>query len=531
MMMLLAWLAVLVTAVILYLRRLYSSFSRHGVKHWKPALIIGNNAKLMSGRQHVFDHILELYGSFPEERFIGKYDFIKELIIIRDLELVKKIAIKDFEHFLDHQSVLAPEDSFFSKNLFSLKGEEWKDMRSTLSPAFTSSKIRLMVPFMEEAGDHMMRMIRQKINESKDGSIELDCKDLTTRYANDVIATCAFGLKVDSQKDRDNSFYLIGKEVSNFDKLKLFKMMIISNAPVIAKLLKLDIIPESCKEALRNIVLSTMENREMNNIIRPDMIHLLMEARKGKLTHEDVKTNDVAAGFATVEESAVGKKVIDKVWTDDELVAQAVVFFIAGFESISTGMVFLLYELATNPDVQERLAQEIKETDAKNGGKFDFNSIQNMVYMDMVVSETIRLWPPGIVLDRICTKDYNMGKPNPQAEKDYILRKGTGIWIPIYAFHRDPEYFPNPDKFDPERFSEENRHTNNMSAYMPFGVGPRNCIGSRFALCEIKVMVYQILKEMVLSPSKRTCIPAKLSIGSFNLKLEGGDWIKFTPRN
>lgn len=77
------------------------------------------------------------------------------------------------------------------------------------------------------------------------------------------------------------------------------------------------------------------------------------------------------------------------VWTDHDLIAQAVLFFIAGFETVSSGMSFLLYELAVNPDVQDRLAQEIKEVDAKNNGKIDFNSIQNMVYMDMVVSGKI----------------------------------------------------------------------------------------------------------------------------------------------
>uniref|UniRef100_A0A2H1VYP7 unspecific monooxygenase n=1 Tax=Spodoptera frugiperda TaxID=7108 RepID=A0A2H1VYP7_SPOFR len=219
-----------------------------------------------------------------------------------------------------------------------------------------------------------------------------------------------------------------------------------------------------------------MRNRELKNIIRPDMIHLLMEAKKGKLTHDDIKCNDVATGFATVTESAVGKKSVKRDWSDSDLIAQAVVFFVAGFDTVSTAMSFLLYELALNPDIQERLAQEIKENDAKNGGKFDFNSIQNMVYMDMVVSEILRLWPPGFVLDRICHKDYNLGKPNPKAEKDVQVRKGTGVWIPVYCIHRDPKYFPNPEKFDPERFSEANRHTIDPMTYMPFGIGPRNWI-------------------------------------------------------
>ncbi|CAD0254265.1 unnamed protein product [Spodoptera exigua] len=526
----LIWLAVLVAVLALYFRRVYSSFNREGIKHFKPVPLLGNLGSLLLRKEHFCDHIINLYKSFPEERFVGRYEFLKQVIVVRDLELIKKMTVKDFEHFLDHQSMFDTGDSYFSRNLFALRGQEWKDMRSTLSPAFTSSKMRLMLPFMVEVGNQMMQMLHQKIRESKNGTITIDCKDLTTRYANDVIATCAFGLKVDSQTDKTNSFYMLGKESSDFGIRKLLTFLIASSSPALAKLLKLDFLSEESKKGFKKIVLDTMQNREMKDIIRPDMIHLLMEAKKGRLTHEEDKTNDVAAGFATVQESAVGKKMTDRVWTDDDLVAQAVLFFIAGFETVSTGMVFLLYELAVNSDIQERLAQEIRETDAKNGGKFDFNSIQNMVYMDMVVSEALRLWPPAVTLDRICTKDYNMGKPNPKSEKDFILRKGTGVWIPAYAFHRDPQYFPNPDKFDPERFSEENKHTINPFAYMPFGVGPRNCIGSRFALCEIKVMVYQILKEMVLSPSETTCIPAKFSKESFSMRLDGGHWLKFSPR-
>uniref|UniRef100_A0A2A4JDS7 unspecific monooxygenase n=1 Tax=Heliothis virescens TaxID=7102 RepID=A0A2A4JDS7_HELVI len=530
MILVLVWVAVLIAVVVLYLRQVYSKFSRYGVKHFKPVPLFGNMARIFFRLDHFIDDVMRLYNSFPEERFVGRFEFVNELVMIRDIELVKKITVKDFEYFLDHRSIFSSSDSFFSRNLFSLRGQEWKDMRSTLSPAFTSSKMRLMVPFMVEVGDQMMVSLRKKIKESENGYIDIECKDLTTRYANDVIASCAFGLKVDSHNDTDNEFYAMGKLSSTFNFRQMLMFFLLINAPKVAKFFKLDFLSEASKKFFRNLVLDTMKNREMNHIIRPDMIHLLMEAKKGKLTHEEIKSDDVTAGFATVEESAVGQKEITRVWSEDDLIAQAVLFFIAGFETVSAGMSFLLYELAINPEVQERLAQEIKENDAKNGGKFDFNSIQNMQYMDMVVSELLRLWPPGIVLDRVCTKDYNLGKPNKNAEHDFIIRKGTGIGIPAYAFHRDPQFFPNPDKFDPERFSEENKHNIQSFAYMPFGIGPRNCIGSRFALCEIKVMAYQILQHMELSPCERTCIPAKLDTETFNIRLKGGHWLRFRPR-
>ncbi|CAB3238026.1 unnamed protein product [Arctia plantaginis] len=453
--------------------------------------------------EHFAEAHSSLYNKYPEERFIGRFEFLNEMVLIRDLELVKQITIKDIDYFLDHRSFFSETQSFFARNLFSMKGQEWKDMRSTLSPAFTSSKIRLMVPFMVEVGDQMIAMLKSKIKNSNKDYINVDCKDLTTRYANDVIASCAFGLKVNSLIDKDNEFYVRGKETSIFSFRQILMFFLIMNLPTVAKIFNWDFMSQATKDFFRNLILGTMEERELKNITRHDMIHLLMEARKGSLKHENVKTKDDAAGFATVEESAVGVKEINRVWTDDDIIAQAVLFFVAGFETASSGMCFLLYELAVNPDIQDRLAKEIRDHNVKNGGKFDFNSIQNMKYLDMVVSELLRLWPPGVALDRQCTKDYNLGRPNKNAEKDFIVRKGTGITIPVYAFHRDPKFFSNPEKFDPERFSEENKHKINPFAYMPFGIGPRNCLGSRFALCEMKAITYQLLLHMEISPNRQ----------------------------
>lgn len=148
----------------------------------------------------------------------------------------------------------------------------------------------------------------------------------------------------------------------------------------------------------------------------------------------------------------------------------------------------------------------------------------------MVVSESLRLWPPAFLADRLCTKDYNMGRPNDKSTKDFILKKGDSINVPVAAIQRDPKYFPNPLKFDPERFSEENKHKIQPFTYMPFGLGPRNCIGSRFALCEVKVMVYQLVQHYVLMPCEKTTIPCELTKESFNLRIKGGHWLRFKPR-
>ncbi|KAM3966422.1 cytochrome P450 9e2-like [Aphomia sociella] len=531
-MLYLIWFVAIIAALTLYFRQKYSRFSKYGVKHTKPLPLIGNMARIILRMDHIVDDILNQYNTAPEERFVGKYEFVNPVIMAKDLDLVKKITIKDFEYFLDHRSLVNENnDPFFGRNLFSLKGQEWKDMRSTLSPAFTSSKMRLMVPFMVEVGDQMIQALKTKIKDAGVDYIDIDSKDLTTRYANDVIASCAFGLKVNSHMDPNNEFYEKGKEATTFKYFQLLKFFVLIAFPKLMAGLKLKLFSEQISNFFKNLVLSTMQNREEHNIIRPDMIHLLMEAKKGKLTYDDKTTQDADAGFATVEESSVGKKTINRVWSENDLIAQAVLFFIAGFETISSTMSFVLHELALNPEVQEKLVQEIKENDVKNSGKFDYKSIQNMTYMDMVISELLRLWPPALALDRICVKDYNLGKPNSKATEDYIIRKGEGIGIPTFAFHRDPNFFPDPLKFDPERFSEENKHKIQPFTYMPFGIGPRNCIGSRFALCEVKVMLYQLLLHMEVTPNEKTCIPTELAKDTLNLRIKGGHWLRLKLRS
>ncbi|CAG9785903.1 unnamed protein product [Diatraea saccharalis] len=530
-MLFLIWCLALVTALWLYLRQRYSRFSAYGVKHFQPVPLMGNMTRVIFRMEHFADQVNRIYSAFPDERFIGRYEFLNPMVVIKDIELLKKITVKDFEHFLDHRTMVDEKtDPFFGRNLFSLKGQEWKDMRSTLSPAFTSSKMRLMLPFMVEVGNQMIETLKKKIKDSKTKSIDVDCKDLTTRYANDVIASCAFGLKVDSLAEENNDFYKMGKEASTFTFRQILMFFAMVNFPKLMKMLKITLFKEAVTNFFKHLVKDTMSEREAHQIIRPDMIHLLMEAKKGQLTHEEKGVNGNDAGFATVEESNVGKKNVDKVWTDTDLIAQAVLFFIAGFETVSSAMSFALHELAVNPDVQDKLVAEIRENEKKNGGKFDYNSIQNMVYMDMVVSEVLRFWPAAIALDRVCTKDYNLGRANDKCDKDYIIHKGESVMIPVWGIHHDPEYYPNPNKFDPERFSEENKHRIQPFTFLPFGVGPRNCIGSRFALCEVKVMLYQLLQHMEISPSDKTAIPAELSTETFNLRIKGGHWVRMKIR-
>lgn len=213
--------------------------------------------------------------------------------------------------------------------------------------------------------------------------------------------------------------------------------------------------------------------------------------------------------------------------TDDDIAAQAVLFFMAGYDTTSTMMHFLAYELAVNQDVQKKLQEEIDTTLQNCNGTMDYNSLLKMKYLDMVICESLRKWPPAALTERICNLPFKL------IDEDQVLlvEKNQTVWMPVYSIHHDSKYFPNPEKFDPERFSDENKHNIAPFTYMPFGEGPRNCIGSRFALLEIKTLVTKILSKFDIVPTAKTQIPLKLSKYQFAMRAENGVWLGFKRRN
>jgi len=206
--------------------------------------------------------------------------------------------------------------------------------------------------------------------------------------------------------------------------------------------------------------------------------------------------------------------------TLNELAAQCFVFFIAGFETSSTTSTMVLYSLALNPDIQEKLRDEMNKIMAKYDGKLTYEGMLEMKYLQMVIDETLRLYGPVFQLIRSASKDYKI------PDSKLTIKAGTLTIIPTYAIHMDSEYYPDPEKFDPERFSEENKQKRHPMAYLPFGDGPRNCIGLRFGLMQTKIALIKLLTNFKFTPSSKTTIPMKFSKSSFVLSPENDMWLK-----
>ncbi|XP_055619246.1 probable cytochrome P450 9f2 isoform X1 [Toxorhynchites rutilus septentrionalis] len=524
---------VIILSIYHYVAKQYEYFLTKPVPCVKPTFGFGSTAPTLFRTMDISSLVKKLYNAYPDSKISGFYDLLRPIYILRDPEVIKKIAVKDFDYFTDHQvAINFPEDedagsSLFGNSLFSLRGQKWRDMRATLSPAFTGSKMRHMFELVAECGRSMVEFFASEAKAGK--TLEFEMKDVCSRFSNDVIATVAFGISVNSLRDRENEFYVNGKQILNFQSIMvLIKFLLFRAFPRLMQKLEVDFSDRKMTEYFKNMIIDNMKQREAHAIARNDMIQMLMEVRKGVLKHQKDEQQTKDAGFATVEESSVGKSTHTREWTENELIAQCFLFFLAGFDTVSSCMTFLAYELTVNTDIQKRLYEEVLETDQSLGGKpLNYDALQKMQYMDMVVSESLRKWPPFVVSDRLCVKNYRY---DDGSGAQFTVEKGQTMWFPTIALHRDPRYYPNPDQFDPERFSEENRSSINTGAYIPFGVGPRNCIGSRLALMEVKSMVYYLLKEFSFEPTEKTQIPLRLSKSGFAMLSEKGVWLELKPR-
>jgi cytochrome P450 family 6 len=146
------------------------------------------------------------------------------------------------------------------------------------------------------------------------------------------------------------------------------------------------------------------------------------------------------------------------------------VFYIAGSESSSSTVAYTLYELTQNEELMKRAQEDIKVTLEQHNGELTYESIMDMKFIDLCVKETLRKYPGLPILNRECTKDYHVPGTS------FTIQKGTSVIVSLLGIHRDEQFFPNPEQYDPDRFTDE-KHAYDEDMYMPFGAGPRNCIG------------------------------------------------------
>ncbi|XP_012231820.1 probable cytochrome P450 6a14 [Linepithema humile] len=488
-----------VVAVVLafyyYLTSNFDFWKSRGIRGPQPIPIFGNVKDVMLAKKFIGDYTLELYNNYKDESMIGIFTRGKPILVLKDLDLIKDVLIKDFSNFTERDFANIHEKAEpLSQHLVALETKRWRLLRAKLSPVFTSGKLKEMVSLISECADKLDGYIEKLA--SKSDSIE--CRELTAKYTTDVIGTCAFGIEMNALSDEDSEFRKMGREIFTPRWYKSVKNILREATPWLYNTLGY-ILPQT--KATKFFIRLTMDNinyREKNNIFRHDFIDTLRELKKHPETVGNIEL------------------------TDGLLASQAFVFFLAGFETSSTTMSNALYELALNFQIQDKLREEINQQYAKHGNNLIYENIKDMTYLDKIFKETLRKYPPATLLRRKSTSNYTFKDTKLSISKDQVL------FIPIYAIQRDPSIYPEPEVFDPERFSEEVVKTRHPMSYFPFGDGPRNCIGARFAIYQTKIGLIKILRKYKVETCEKTPIPYINNPKAFLLAPTGGMHLRLT---
>ncbi|RDD38957.1 Cytochrome P450 3A41 [Trichoplax sp. H2] len=408
-------------------------------------------------------------------------------MVISDLDMVKEITVKRFNQFINRAELInLPKESPFYDGLLRLRDHQWKRVRGLLVPTFSGAKMRQIITIMNNISQGLVDRLLQKCQQ--DGQI--DIWQAYGQVTMQIILAIAFGVESHGHNGSDN----LTKSARRITGVATRLIVLVPLFPSFIVRLLLTLRGKGRDDAtfLRDTAMKVIESRRAHGLSsRKDLLQLMIDAGdNGKLT-------------------------------DTEVIAQSIVFLIAGYETTSNALAFTSYLLALNPDIQDKLIKEIDEK-CPDENAIDYDTISNLTYLDMVLDEAMRIYPPAFRFNREASEDITIN--------NIFIPKGMTVTIPIIAIHHDPKLWPNPDKFDPERFSAKAKAERNPYSYMPFGVGPRACIGMRLAVIEAKLILIRTLQQVRFTVVKETPIPLKFR-GGVVTSPKNGIRLGLTPRN
>ncbi|EDX07148.1 cytochrome P450 6a22 isoform X2 [Drosophila simulans] len=451
-----------------FVRTRYSYWTRRGIG-CEPARFPVGNMEGFRKNKHFIDIVTPIYEKFKGNGapFAGFFMMLRPVVLVTDLELAKQILIQDFANFEDRGMYHNERDDPLTGHLFRIDGPKWRPLRQKMSPTFTSAKMKYMFPTVCEVGEELTQVCGELADNAMCGILEIG--DLMARYTSDVIGRCAFGVECNGLRNPEAEFAIMGRRA--FSERRHCKLVdgFIESFPEVARLLRMRQIHQDITDFYVGIVRETVKQREEQGIVRSDFMNLLIEMKqRGELTIE-------------------------------EMAAQAFIFFVAGFDTSASTLGFALYELAKQPALQAKLREEIDQALKLHQGEFTYDSMQELRYMELVIAETLRKYPILPQLTRISRHLYAA-----KGDRHFYIEPGQMVLIPVYGIHHDPALYPEPHKFIPERFLADQLAQRPTAAWLPFGDGPRNCIGMRFGKMQTTIGLVSLLRNFHFSVCPRT---------------------------
>lgn len=340
----------------LYYRRCFTYWKRKKVPQLCPSFPVGDLASSAWGKQSVFVRLQTLYNIFKNagHKYGGIYFFNGPIFFPVDPDLIKKVLVSNFDCFVDRGMYIDEEKMPITAHLFSMKGEQWRNLRIKFTPVFTSGKMKSMYNILINISRNLLKILDPIAEHNK----EVDIKDLLMRFTTDIIGSAAFGVDVNSLEYPDTEFARMVSMIFNNPPWKLFKVAVQEGLQNPGNIIKIVQDNKNVQNYFNDLVQKTIDYRDKNNIVRDDFLNMLMQMRSSGMTF-------------------------------NEIVSQSFLFFTAGFETSSSTMSNCIHELAHNHQIQDKLREEIHAKLGRDSSKYSYEDVLSLPYLDKCVKGKI----------------------------------------------------------------------------------------------------------------------------------------------
>ncbi|XP_053659148.1 probable cytochrome P450 4d14 [Anopheles marshallii] len=385
-------------------------------------------------------------------------------------------------------------------------GSKWSQRRKIITPTFHFKILEDFLVIM----NHQTDVLVEKLRKSPHGK-GFDIYEHVTYCALDIISESAMGVKLNTQLQPHSEYVMAVKEISDIILKRLFSFL--REYKWAFQFTKAHNRQEELLKVVHGFAHRVISERKQQ----------LQDERERKRAQEKLEEEDVyGKRRMTLLDLLLNVEIDGKALSDSEIREEVDTFMFAGHDTTTSCISFAAYHLSRDAPIQQRAYEEIQAIvgpDAKSR-ELTYGTLQELKYLDMIIKETLRINPSVPIIGRRSAGDMLID--------GVTIPKGMDFGILIYALHNDPELYPDPTRFDPERFSEEASAKRQPYGYIPFSVGARNCIGQRYAMLEIKTMLVKLLANYRFLPCDASNI---LRIKTdMTLKPVNGAFVKIVPR-
>ncbi|BFF98995.1 probable cytochrome P450 4d20 [Drosophila madeirensis] len=471
-------LAVLLSWDFMRKRKRVAAFGRSKISGPLALPILGNGLQALSlGAETIIDWVDEsfrIYGKTFRMWILGE-----SLIYTKDLKLFE--AILSSTTLLEKGQLYTFLRPFLNDGLLVSVGKKWHSRRKLFTTAFHFNVLEHYVGIM----DRQSAVMVEKLQEVADGKTAVDTLRFVSLAALDIITEAAMGVQVNAQSDSKFPYVQALKSVVYIQSDRMFKFsqrydwLFRLTCPVLhCKLLgDIRIMHDFTNKVIRERR-ATVEQAKADGSYRPLSLGDPEVGRKSQMALLDILLQ------ATIDGQPL---------SDADIREEVDTFMFEGDDTTSSGVFHAFYAIARHPQVQERIHKELLQVLGSDpSSPVTQSKLQELKYLECVIKETLRLYPPVPAVGRYTTKELQIG--------GQTIPANTSIYLVLYLAHRDAEHFPDPLAFKPERFLHADSEDRETFAYVPFSAGPKNCIGQKFAMLEMKALISKVLRCYELLP-------------------------------